>query len=79
MDPGWLKELDDQLTCTDACDIARRFCQSLEHREVSATASPLCIVQDAVSQLAIDLSPNLQERMREFSTRCGANGRLLPC
>lgn len=60
---GWLRELDDQLTCTDACDVALRFCQSLEQREVSASASHLRIVQDAVNQLAVDLSPNPRERI----------------
>ncbi len=60
---GWLRELDDQLTGTDACDVALRFCQNLEQREVNASASHLRIVQDAVTQLAVDLSPNPQERI----------------
>ena len=60
---GWLRELDDQLTCTDACDVALRFCQGLEQREVNASASHLRIVQDAVTQLAVELSPNPQERI----------------
>jgi len=60
---GWLRELDDQLTTTDACDVALRFCQNLEQREVNASASHLRIVQDAVTQLAVDLSPNPQERI----------------
>ncbi len=60
---GWLRELDDQLTATDACDVALRFCQNLEQREVNASASHLRIVQDAVTQLAVDLSPNPQERI----------------
>jgi len=60
---GWLRELDDQLACTDACDVALRFCQGLEQREVNASASHLRIVQDAVTQLAVELSPNPQERI----------------
>lgn len=60
---GWLRELDDQLSATDACDVALRFCQNLEQREVNASASHLRIVQDAVTQLAVDLSPNPQERI----------------
>lgn len=60
---GWLRELDDQLTCTDACDVALRFCQNLEQRDVSASASHLRIVQDAVTQLAVELSPNPKERI----------------
>ncbi len=60
---GWLRELDDQLTCTDACDVALRFCQGLEQRDVNASASHLRIVQDAVTQLAVDLSPNPKVRI----------------
>ncbi len=60
---GWLRELDDRLTCTDACDVALRFCQGLEQRDVNASASHLRIVQDAVTQLAVELSPNPKERI----------------
>ncbi len=60
---GWLRELDGRLTCTDACDVALRFCQSLEQRDVNASASHLRIVQDAVTQLAVELSPNPKERI----------------
>ena len=60
---GWLRELDDQLTCTDACDVALRFCHGLEQRDVNASASHLRIVQDAVTQLAVELSPNPKERI----------------
>jgi len=61
---GWLRELDDQLACTDAGDVALRFCRSLEQREVNASASHLRIVQDAVTQLAVELSPNPKERIK---------------
>jgi hypothetical protein len=69
---GWLRELDDQLTRTDACDVALRFCQGLEQREVNASASHLRIVQDAVTQLAVDLSPNPQERITLLEYRKAA-------
>ncbi len=69
---GWLRELNDQLTCTDACNIALRLCESLEHRDVSASASHLRIVQDAVTQLAVDLNPNPQERITLLEHRKAA-------
>jgi len=41
---GWLRELDGQLSKTDACEVALRFCWQLEQRESNATASHLRIV-----------------------------------
>lgn len=41
---GWLREMDDLLTKTDASETALRFCQSLDERTVGTTASHLCIV-----------------------------------
>ena len=60
---GWLRELDDLLTKTDACEIALRFCHNLEQRETNATASHLRIVQEAVRDLAVAMSPNPNERV----------------
>ena len=60
---GWLRELDDHLTKTDACEIALRFCHNLEQRETNATASHLRIVQEAVRDLAVAISPNPNERV----------------
>lgn len=66
---GWLRELDDQLSKTDACEIALRFCRQLEQRESHATASHLRIVQDAVRDLAVALSPDPQERIALLEAR----------
>ena len=60
---GWLRELNDQLTRTDACEMALRFTKGLEERDSNATASHLRIVQDAVKDLAVALSPNPEERI----------------
>lgn len=60
---GWLRELDDQLSKTDACEVALRFCVSLGQREVSTTASHLRIVQEAVRDFAVATSPNPDERI----------------
>ncbi|WP_205827899.1 DUF3375 domain-containing protein [Microbulbifer sp. SH-1] len=66
---GWLRELDDQLTRTDACEVALRFCRGLDQRETHATASHLRIVQDAVRDLAVALSPNADERIAILEAR----------
>ncbi|MFK5914467.1 MAG: DUF3375 family protein, partial [Woeseiaceae bacterium] len=50
---GWLRDLDDQISKTDACEVALRFCQGLDQRENSATASHLRIVQEAVRDFAV--------------------------
>jgi hypothetical protein len=59
---GWLRELDDRLSKTDTCEVALRFCRQLDQRESSATASHLRIVQDAVRDLSVALSPDPGER-----------------
>jgi len=66
---GWLRELDDQLSKTDACEVALRFCWQLEQRESNATASHLRIVQDAVRDLSVAISPDAKERIRLLEVR----------
>lgn len=66
---GWLREHDDRLTRTDACELAFRFAQSLEQRDSNATASHLRIVQDAVRDLAVVFSPNPEERITLLAAR----------
>lgn len=60
---GWLRELNDQLNKTDACDIALRFIQGLQQRETGTTASDLQIVQDAVKKLLFDISQDPKQRI----------------
>ncbi|WP_252178204.1 DUF3375 domain-containing protein [Endozoicomonas sp. 4G] len=60
---GWLRELDDKLSRTDACEVALRFVKGLDERENNATASHLRIVQDAIRDLAVALSPDPKERV----------------
>jgi len=64
-----LRELDDRLSKTDACEIALRFCRQLEQRENNATASHLRIVQDAVRDLSVAISPDPQERISLLEAR----------
>ncbi|WP_323115020.1 DUF3375 domain-containing protein [Pseudomonas guariconensis] len=66
---GWLRELDDKLARTDAFELALRFAQSLDQRDSNATASHLRIVQDAVRDLAVALSPNPEERITLLTAR----------
>ena len=63
---GWLRELDDHLSRTDACDIAVRFCRGLVERNTGTSASHLRIVQEAVRNLSVALNPNAEERIRSL-------------
>jgi hypothetical protein len=60
---GWLREMDDSLNKTDASEIALRFCKGLDERNSGTTASHLRIVQEAVRDLAVAISPNVNERV----------------
>ncbi len=60
---GWLREMDDILTKTDASEIALRFCLGLDDRNTGTTASHLRIVQEAVRDFAVALSPSVDERI----------------
>jgi len=60
---GWLREMDDQLTKTDASEVVLRFCQGLDQRGSGTTASHLRIVQEAVRDFAVAISPNPDERL----------------
>ena len=66
---GWLRELDDFVSKTDACEVALRFCRQLEQRESNATASHLRIVQDTVRDLSVAISPDPNERISLLEAR----------
>lgn len=66
---GWLRELDDHLTKTDACEVALRFCQGLDQRDTNTTASHLRIVQEAVRDFAVAISPNPADRLALLNSR----------
>jgi len=69
---GWLRELDDALSKTDACEVALRFCRGLDQRDSHSTASHLRIVQDAVRDLAIALDPSPEHRLSFLESRKAA-------
>ena len=66
---GWLRELDDRLTRTDAAEVALRFCRSLDERTGGTTASHLRIVQDAVRDLAVGIDPDPAGRIEVLERR----------
>ena len=66
---GWLREQDDIVLCTDACAVALRFAKALDRRDQSTTASHLRIVQDAVRDLAIAMSPDADARIRALDAQ----------
>jgi len=60
---GWLREMDDLLTKTDASEMALRFCNGLDERYSGTTASRLRIVQEAVRDLDVATNPNIGEKV----------------
>lgn len=60
---GWLREMDNRLTITDATDRVLRFCQGFDERMISTSASHLRIVQESVRDLAVMMSENTAERV----------------
>ena len=60
---GWLREMDDHLTKTDASETALRFCRQLDDRASGMTASHLRIVQEAVRDFAAAISANSDDRL----------------
>ena len=68
---GWLREMDDSLTKTDASEIALRFCKGLDERNSGTTASHLRIVQEAVRDLAVAINPDAKARIDLLEARKG--------
>lgn len=63
---GWLREMDDMLSKTDASETALRFCRTLDEPVAGTSASHLRIVQDAVRDFAVAVNPNLDERAAQL-------------
>lgn len=63
---GWLREMDDMLSKTDAGETALRFCRTLDEPAAGTSASHLRIVQDAVRDFAVAVNPDLDERAAQL-------------
>jgi uncharacterized protein DUF3375 len=68
-DSGWLRELDNNLSKTDALDTAIRFAHGLDNRSVGTSASHLRIVQESVRDFALATSPNVEDRLAILATK----------
>ncbi len=66
---GWLREMDDMLTKTDASETALRFCLGLDERTSGTTASHLRIVQEAVRDLSIAINPSINDRVASYESK----------
>lgn len=60
---GYLRELNDQLSTTDAFESALRFVKGLNERGAGTTASHLRIVQDAVRDFVVALSAKPEDKL----------------
>lgn len=63
---GWLREMDDMLSKTDASETALRFCRALDEPAAGTSASHLRIVQDAVRDFAVATNPDLDARAAQL-------------
>lgn len=66
---GYLRELNDQLTKTDAFESALRFVKSLDERSAGTTASHLKIVQEAVRDLVVALSTEPEDKLAHLEQK----------
>lgn len=66
---GWLREMDDMLSKTDASETALRFCRALDEPAAGTSASHLRIVQDAVREFAVAVNPDLDARIAQLEQR----------
>lgn len=61
---GWLRELDDLLTKTDATEMVMRFCRGFDERSISVSASHLRIVQEAVRDFVVVTNEDTASRVK---------------
>lgn len=74
---GWLREQDSLLSLTDAAELALSFARGLDQRVEGTSASHLRIVQDAVRDLAVALSPDADVRIEALTAQRDAlNGQI---
>ncbi len=69
IDRGWLRESEQMITRTDSTMVAIQFLNNIERRESTASASHLTAAQTMARDLAISLSPNIQERITLLSSQ----------
>lgn len=69
MDRGWIRELDNKLFMTDAAQKAIEFCDRLENKVVSTSATHLEILQQEVQKLYIQVVENKTLSLRELNSK----------
>lgn len=63
---GWLREMDNRLTLTDASDMVLRFCRQFDERISATTASHLRKVQNEIKEFSIALSDDMASKIQEL-------------
>ncbi|WP_019673660.1 DUF3375 domain-containing protein [Psychrobacter lutiphocae] len=74
---GWLRELDDLLTKTDATEMALRFCRGFEERTINVSASHLRIVQEAVRDFVVASDEDIDSRIQLLEDKKAAIQRQI--
>lgn len=69
MDRGWIRELDNKIFMTDAAQKAIEFCDRLENKVVSTSATHLEILQQEVQKLYVQISENKRLRIKELNAQ----------
>lgn len=69
MDSGWIRELNNRLTMTDAAQKAISFCNVLRNRVVSTSSTHLQILQSEIQNLYLRISVDRRTRIRELKRR----------
>lgn len=66
---GYLRELNDQLSTTDAFQSALRFVKALDERSAGTTASHLRIVQEAVRDCVVAFSTEPEDKLAHLQQK----------
>ncbi|WP_167854941.1 DUF3375 family protein [Mangrovimicrobium sediminis] len=68
---GWVREESDKIMPTDAFETAIRFATSMnkKQRDSGASAGHLSVVQSMAASLAIELSPNIEQKRTQYQAQ----------
>lgn len=69
MNRGWIRELNNRITMTDAAQKAIAFCERLDTKVISTSATHLEILQQEIQKLFVQIGTDRKLRVRELNQR----------
>lgn len=69
MNRGWIRELNNRITLTDAAQKAIAFCERLDTKIISTSATHLEILQQEIQKLFVQVGTDKKLRVRELNRR----------